>query len=730
MTSLQEVTVRRSPRLPARADVQGLRALAVGLVVLDHAGVPFLAGGFVGVDVFFVVSGYLISSLLLREMTTTGRVRIGEFYARRARRILPAATVVLVAVTAFATLRLPLGRAAQVGGDVVWSAFFVGNVRFARQGTDYFAEDSPASPVQHFWSLAVEEQFYLVWPLALALTALLAWRLARRGGAEDLPDGRAAAAAGALPAVTVAVALAWVGSLAWSVHLTALEPTAAYFSTPARAWELATGALLALGAARLALLPRGLRRVLAGAGLGAVLVAAFAYGPGTAFPGWQAGLPVLGTAAVLAAGADGEALGAARLLTSRPMTWLGDISYSLYLWHWPVLVLGARYAEAYVGPGATGTAVLVLVALALSVASYHLVEAPFRRPRPWWGTTPRALVLWPVGLALVVGSVGLGAVQRDRVGDARAAEAAGFDLDSVPPDLRTPRNGDPVHDALAESLDRAVVGGPIPFPVRNDLENLDADRPDYPARCFAERTQESSDLCPLGDTDAGTTVVLLGDSHAQMWLSALDAVGQEAGFEVLPLIKFGCPPADLRLRELDVAGDPEFTACYAWRDWALEQVRVLEPDTVVMSSRAPPPGLVLPAGTTREQQWTDAVAERAAELDALADRVVVGGDVSYLRRDPAVCVGAAANDMGDCTVPVDPESRTFIGATRQAAETAGVDFADLNQLVCLDGLCPMVVDRTVTYHDGQHVGALWAEQVGSELAGLLGLVPDRRPPGA
>ncbi len=716
-----------TPRLPARADVQGLRALAVGLVVLDHAGLPLLPGGFVGVDVFFVVSGYLISSLLLREMTTTGRVRIGAFYARRARRILPAATVVLVAVTVLATLRLPLGRAAEVGGDVVWSALFLGNVRFARLGTDYFAEDRPLSPVQHFWSLAVEEQFYLVWPLALALTALLSWRLVSRGrltgegpaGAAGSAATRAGAAARALPVVTASVALAWVASLAWSVRLTAEEPAAAYFSTPARAWELATGALLALGAARLARLPMALRQGLAAAGLVAVLGAALAYGPATPFPGWQAALPVLGTAAVLAAGADGHAVGAARLLTPRPVTALGDVSYSFYLWHWPVLLLGAGVADRLLGPA--GAAALVLLALALSVASYHLVEAPFRRPGPLWRTTPRALVLWPVGLALVLGAVGLGAVQRDRVEDARAAAAAGFDPGSVPAELRTPRTGDPVHDAIAASLDRAAVGGPLPFPVRNDLEDLDADRPQYPSRCFAERTQESSALCPLGDTDASTTVVLLGDSHAHMWLSALDEVGQEAGFAVVPVIKFGCPPSDLRVREVDVAGDPEFTACYRWRDWALDQVRELEPDTVVMSSRAPPPGVVVPPGTTLPRLWTDAVAARATELATLARRVVVAGDVSYLRRDPAVCLGTAGNTMADCTVPVDPASRAFVTATRLGAERAGVDFADLNRLVCLDGRCPMVVDQTVTYHDGQHVGALWAETVGDALAERLGL---------
>ncbi|MBF4161143.1 acyltransferase family protein [Nocardioides acrostichi] len=691
------------PRLPQRADVQGLRALAVGLVVLDHVGVSWLPGGFVGVDVFFVVSGYLISSLLLRELGTTGRVRIGAFYARRARRILPAATVVLALVTVASALRLPLARSAEVAHDVLWSTLFAANIHFARVGTDYFGADAPPSPVQHFWSLAVEEQFYLVWPATLALVGLLAVRV--RGLRT-------------LRVVTLIVAVAWALSLVWSVVLTGHDAIAAYFSTPARAWELATGTLLALFAQRLMRLPDAARLVLAPLGAVAIVVAAVAYGPQTPFPGWQALLPVLGTAAILAAGADGRAVGAARALTLRPVTWVGDISYSLYLWHWPVIVLGTRHVP---GPFVAQVIVLIAISIALAAASYHVVEAPFRTPRRLWSTTPRALVLWPVAVALVLGTIAWSARHRDGVVADRTASAASFDPSSVPPDERAQRTGDRVHDLIAASLDRATVGGPIPFPIENDLTDLDADRPAYPQQCTALDEQSTAKICPMGDTSSDTLVVLLGDSHMQMWLPGVLAEAEKAGFEVVPIIKYGCPPADVPLKNLSQPGDPPYQACYDWRSWALEQIRRLDPDLVVMTSRAPPPGVIVPPGSTREEVWTEAVAQRARDLTEIAPRVVVAGDVSYLRRDPAACVGRQGTTMADCTTEVDPDSLAFMEATKRAAQSAGVAYADLNQLVCLDGKCPMVVDHAVTYHDGQHVSATWAAEVGPELGRLLQL---------
>ena len=371
-----------TPHLTRRLDVQGIRAVAVGLVILGHAGVPWLGGGYIGVDVFFVVSGFLITSLLIGEAAASGRVRLGAFYARRARRILPAATVVLVATTLYSAAVLSAARAERVADDALWSAFFAANVHFAAVGTDYFAEGHATSPLQHFWSLAVEEQFYLVWPGLLAVIVLI-----QRPRLRSVLVG--------------VVAALCVSSFVWSVVLEDRSVTAAYFSSPARVWELGIGALLALTSDRLRIGQRT-AELLAGIGLTAIVVPAVVLGRVSTYASWQLVVPVLGTAALLTAGAGGRRVGVARLLTNRPMQWVGDASYSLYLWHWPVLILGAAYAGATVSP--MESAGLVTIAVALGCLSYYLVEAPFRRSRTAWAGPRRGLLLWPFAVGATVAS--------------------------------------------------------------------------------------------------------------------------------------------------------------------------------------------------------------------------------------------------------------------------------------------------------------------------------------
>ena len=239
-----------------RPDIQGLRAVAVLLVALNHAGVRQLSGGYVGVDVFFVISGFLIAGWLMKRTARSGRVPFAEFYAARARRILPAATLTLVVTVVASYYLLNYVRALSAFHDAVWAAFFAANVHFAQVGTDYFARANPPSPVQQYWTLAVEEQFYLVWPATLALV-LWAVALVRRRGRDGVKPGLVDDVA--VRWLTVFVVLAVAASLAYSIRLTPEQPTSAYFSTLTRAWELGVGVLIALVANRLQALPRVVR---------------------------------------------------------------------------------------------------------------------------------------------------------------------------------------------------------------------------------------------------------------------------------------------------------------------------------------------------------------------------------------------------------------------------------------------------------------------------------------
>jgi peptidoglycan/LPS O-acetylase OafA/YrhL len=360
-----------------RPDIEGLRALAILPVVAYHAAqfvgaagsVPFLAavtsslarvsGGFLGVDVFFVISGYLITGLLVREAAERDRIHFGRFYARRARRILPAATVTLIATLVAATVILPAAATVGVAVDALWAALFNADVHFAVSGVDYMGVATNPSPVLHFWSLNDEEKFYLVWPAVLTAATWASVKLRR------VP---------LRPALFVALLALALPSLWWSQHLVAAGDPSAYFSALSRAFELAAGGLLAIAMPAVALLPRAARVVGAMVGFTVVVVCMFTYTSLTPFPGVSALPVVLGTLLVI--GGDQAGI-VARALSLRPVRWVGNISYSLYLWHWPVLVLAAAAASGHLSPAMA----LACVALSFLLAwgSRRYVELPAQR---------------------------------------------------------------------------------------------------------------------------------------------------------------------------------------------------------------------------------------------------------------------------------------------------------------------------------------------------------------
>jgi peptidoglycan/LPS O-acetylase OafA/YrhL len=339
-----------------RPDVEGLRAVAILLVVLFHAGVPRVTGGFVGVDVFFVLSGFVITGLLLREHASSGRTRVLSFYGRRSRRILPAATLVIVVtvLAAYHWLGFLTGNdTARVGRT---ASLFFSNFYFIHTGTNYLASQAPPSPLQNYWSLSVEEQFYIVYP-ALFILAGKCWK--------EVDIRRKLLVL--LPCIIVA-------SLALSIHQTSTNAITAFFSPATRGWELALGALVAVASPQLSKIPEAAAMWMSWVGVAGIGLAAFLYNSATAYPGSAALLPVCATALVVASGTARPLMGAERLLRLPPFQWMGKLSYSLYLWHWPILIIAAQYAGHSLSVG--DNLLWLTAALGLSVLSFFLVENP------------------------------------------------------------------------------------------------------------------------------------------------------------------------------------------------------------------------------------------------------------------------------------------------------------------------------------------------------------------
>ncbi|RCK58648.1 acyltransferase [Microbacterium sorbitolivorans] len=669
-----------------RPDIQGLRALAVTLVVIAHVGTPGAEGGFIGVDVFFVISGYLITQLLLREVDRSGTISIAQFYVRRARRILPAATVVTIAVIAYVLLTGSQARLDQTAVDASWTSVFLANWHLAFSGADYFSVDDP-SMFQHYWSLAVEEQFYIVWPL---LVLFVVPRYGKRGFA-------------------IVSAVVFALSLGYSIVSTAVIPEPTYFNTAARAFELAAGSLLACVMS--APLTSRWRHVAGIGGLGILVYATFAFTELTPFPGWHAIVPVVGTALLLAAGPSTLT---GRIASWAPVRYIGDISFSLYLWHWPV-ALAVPLAFPQLRWSVTAL-LIVAISIALSALSYHFIEKTFQN---WRLPGLRTLWFWPASVVLVIATV-LGATM---LGDVRAAaqqQAAEEYFDEHGYQQVEVDNIDDVQDTLNEAVEIAESGAPVPPDIDSDTIQ-DAKWSDLVGgECYAGADERDADVCAFGDTSAEETIAIIGDSHAAMWIPALDIIGKDHGFKVVPFIKLACAAYPV-VQDSDGRDQSE---CDDFRDFTNEQVAELDPDVVILGARGMLHMRDDVDGKTIDEQWASAVTEEVTQMSTIAETVVALGDVPA-RPDakPNDCVDAPDASQDECLVTGESVERDSNDITQASAEAAGGFFFDTTDFVCADAGCPLFAGDTAIYADDSHLNRIWVEQVapalGRELQDVL-----------
>ena len=701
-----------------RGDIEGMRAVAVLMVLLYHAGVPWASGGFAGVDVFFVISGFLITGLLVAEARREGRIDLVAFWARRARRLLPASALVLAVTALLTVVVLPTVRWRETGWDILTSGLYVVNWRLAARSVDYLAEDAAPSPVQHYWSLAVEEQFYLLWPLLVVVALLLVRRHRTR----------------LVPVLGVLLlALVVLPSFLWSLHLTGSDPALAYFVTTTRLWQLGVGALLALAVSRLERLPGAVGALLAWAGLLAVLTGLLTQGAGSAWPGTAALVPTLGAAAIIAGGSATAVPGWAptRLLSWAPFQVVGSLSYSLYLWHWPLLVVAAAgWGELSVATG------LLVVALSFVPAwlGHRYVEEPLRRSTRLARRPARALGVGLLCTLLAVAAGGALVQTVDRqvrqaqqaAGEADGqAEGAGELVTTSPagdptrgpspddPSTTTrPPAGPAVEPGSGDEPGTAGAPGPSPVPLDPTPARITPDpltaTDDVPALyaedCDGEVAGEVV-RCDYGDPEGDLLVALVGDSKIAQWTDALDQVGEDRGWQVHLYYRSACPWTAARL-----ADEERAPSCQEWGEQVAEQLLGPDrPDVVLVSSvvgqahgpdgSGEPSEEAMTAGLV--QMW-EQVGAAGVPVVALADSPAPGGQQVF------ECVAEHRDDLTACAVPPNDGSGTA-PLRAAAARVTTAQFVTMNDWICpSDGDCPPVVGEVLVYRQGSHITNTYA----------------------
>jgi len=651
---------KASSRLTFRPDIQGLRAIAVSLVVLAHADVPGFAGGFIGVDVFFVLSGYLITGLLLSEHIATGSIRYGRFLARRLRRLLPAMLAMLVLVLIIASVVLTAYEMRMQGRSFPYAASWISNFFFAFAERDYFDALQAKDLFLHTWSLGVEEQFYLLWPWLVLLFAGLKTR------------DKTQPASGST--VLVAFAIVSAFSLAISLYLSTTVPILSFYMMPARIWQFALGASVFVALHLVVTADRRFDPLVGAVGLiGMLLILASSMllSPSMNYPGWLALFPSVGAAFVIAAGKVLPQSGLTAVLASRPFTWVGDRSYSIYLWHWPILILGGSLG---VSGSVAGKVLLVALAVVIASLCYRYIELPFWKGR-YKDAAPVRVVQYAAAAVLLSVSV---FVLLDR--NVYAVPSNGTAAEGYDPRFDWPRE---IYRP-GQSCDTGILDAQI-IP------------------------------CPMGNKDGERLAVLWGDSIGAMWAPAIAGVFASPDWQLLVLTKSACAIVD-KTYYYDKVGGP-YEVCTEWREKTLEYLQMIEPDVVVVGSSA--------YYDFTPAEWVDRSSSVLGRLAKNAGQVVLIPSTPRLSFNGPSCLEdpwrfsfRLLDGERECEeARVDEITVDVAGYLAQVADAfPNVELLKLDDLVCPGGLCAaQTVDGVAVFRDEIHVTASFATSVVPEL---------------
>lgn len=692
-----------------RPEIQALRAAAIASVLIYHLLPNRFPGGFIGVDVFFVISGYLITAHLVRDVSRGARSPFA-FWAKRIRRLMPASLTVL-AVTAVATIALvPQQLWQQFLREVIASALYVENWYLASASVDYLSATAPPSPVQHFWTLSVEEQFYLVWPLIILGGWWLTMRLRKTTGVAARPVATT---------VLAAASVVWVASFAYAWFAAAHDPLPAFFATTTRGWEFASGALLAAAAARsgrdhLAWVPERwtMRARLSSTWLGWALIAVSLgiFDGSTLHPGPPTLLPVAGTLLIVAGGFQRGKASPGTIVAWTPVQHLGNISYSLYLWHWPLILL-APYALGH-SLGWRSQVVIVCASVAIATVSYRWIERPMLDRTPRIFATTRGAMLGLVIAMLVVVSIPV-------AGLASATHSAANDLTQLEAENLSP---DPCRGAVAV-VDLNGCGARAPLSVvpavsvaADDVVPIARTAP-----CLSPPGNAGKlGICHLREGN-GLRVGLIGDSHLHSFIPAALALGDDYDWSITEIHRVSCPFSEA---SRDYSSEAMRLGCAAWNDSAQAWVAKQKFDLVITTQRQDVAWLA-DAGKTSRETAVDGLENAWSSVTDTGARVLVIKDNPRPTDEVLACLELARNNLSDaCTVPEstglhwDPQ----VEAAASLADPR-VALVNLDDAYCWDGHCHAVAGGAIVYRDRDgHVTATWARS-------LAPLIADRLPDG-
>ncbi|MDX8494826.1 acyltransferase family protein [Mesorhizobium sp. VK22B] len=640
-----------APSPDFRPDIEGLRALAVAGVVAFHFGLTALPGGFAGVDIFFAISGYLITRHLVTEISQTGRLDLLRFYARRARRLLPAALFVIAATLAAGAIILSPEEQALYSKGAMWASAYMINLWLIRWSFDYFANDAANNPFIHYWSLSVEEQFYLAWPALLMLAAWL------RPGKRTIMLG---------------MGIAGLVSFAICAWLTTVSQPWAFYFSPLRAWEFAAGGLASMAPAWLLQKRPRLGLALSLCGLALIAFAYLTFSEEAPFPGFLALVPVAGTVLLLLAGAAGVRDGVNAALALPPLQWVGKLSYSLYLWHWPVIVYAGMLVEDLTL--AQRLACLGLT-LALSALSYHLIENPIRRNGWLMANAARALVP-----ALLLTGTGVAAAY----GNAALAV----------------RGQDPEQREIAASAAK-------------------------PATARATACVEGYDTvapkpCVFGD--GRRMIALFGDSHADHWSTPVIEAGKKNGYRVETWLKSSCRPS--RFSYFVTKLNRDYRECDQWREQAIKEIIAAKPSLVVISELALTSSRKMAAGKgepdTPDAVWRAGLRSTLTSLSKAGLKIAFIRDVPFNDENIDTCVSRAlwrdkAPSLCDQT-RADAANDKMAAVEREIVTSVpNASYVDLTDRFCNATTCHVFIDGQLAFRDQHHLATPFAESLEPEV---------------